>query len=122
MAVNVFWKELDKKFYDPKERKYIFNDITLTTKKKFIDNYFIYGFYLQGLQRNHKNNKKSQRTFEPYICNLKDYYGNKELVPGAKSLLMLDNIIKQLNMLPPVYRDFYARRVADKVQASCCNK
>jgi len=52
VAVNVFWKELDKKFYDPK-----------------------------------------------------DFYGNKELLPGSKALAMLDNVVKQLNLLPPVYRD-----------------
>lgn len=68
IAVNVFWKELDKKFYHPK-----------------------------------------------------DYYGNKELVPGAKSLAMLDNVVKQLDLLPPTYRDFYARRAVQKLQSKCYN-
>ena len=34
-----------------------------------------------------------------------DFYGNKELLPGSKALAMLDNVVKQLNLLPPVYRD-----------------
>eukprot|EP00088_Acartia_fossae_P071060 TRINITY_DN9675_c0_g1_i3.p1 TRINITY_DN9675_c0_g1~~TRINITY_DN9675_c0_g1_i3.p1 ORF type:complete len:311 (-),score=38.65 TRINITY_DN9675_c0_g1_i3:8-940(-) len=66
VAVNVFWKELENKFYDPK-----------------------------------------------------DYYGNKDLAPGGKSLAMLDNVVKQLKLLPPVYADFYARRVVQKIQDKC---
>lgn len=62
IAVNVFWKELPEKFYDPK-----------------------------------------------------DYYGNKDLLPGAQALRMLDNVIKQLDQLPPVYRDFYTRRLTAKL-------
>ena len=48
-----------------------------------------------------------------------DFYGNKDLAPGGKSLAMLDNVVKQLKLLPPVYADFYARRVVQKIQDKC---
>jgi len=66
VAVNVFWKELENRFYDPK-----------------------------------------------------DVYGNKDLVPGSKSLAMLDNVFKQLKLLPPTYADFYARRLVQRIQDKC---
>ena len=50
------------------------------------------------------------------IFSFQDSYGNKDLVPGAKALAMLDNVIKQLKLLPPEYADFYARRCVQKIQ------
>jgi len=69
VAVNVFWKELEGKLYDPK-----------------------------------------------------DPYGNKDHLPAAKAMRMLDNVMKQLQDLPEEYRDFYARRLVLRVQEKCYSK
>jgi len=69
VAVNVFWKELEDKLYDPK-----------------------------------------------------DPYGNKDHLPGAKAMRMLDNVMKQLQELPEEYKDFYARRLVLRVQDKCYRK
>jgi hypothetical protein len=45
-----------------------------------------------------------------------DFYGNKDLLPGAKALRMLDNVVKQLDLLPPVYKDFYTRMLTAKLE------
>merc|ERR1711974_113490 len=37
----------------------------------------------------------------------KDPYGNRDLVPAAKAMRMLDNVWHQLDQLPDTYRDFY---------------
>ena len=66
VAVNIFWRELDDKFYDTK-----------------------------------------------------DAYGNKDHVPAAKASQSADNIIKNLNQLPPEYRDFYCRRIVERLQSKC---
>jgi len=66
VAVNVFWRELDDKLYDPK-----------------------------------------------------DPYGNKDHLPAAKAMRMLDNVMKQLHDLPEDYRDFYARKMVKRVQEKC---
>ena len=50
----------------------------------------------------------------------KDPYGNKDLLPAAKSLRMLDNVIKQLEQLPLEYKDFYARQLISKIEKKCC--
>ena len=52
----------------------------------------------------------------------KDPYGNKDLLPAAKSLRMLDNVIKQLEDLPSEYRDFYARQLIARIESKCLSK
>jgi len=69
VAVNVFWRELEDKLYDPK-----------------------------------------------------DPYGNKDHLPAAKAMRMLDNVMKQLQDLPEEYKDFYARRLVLRVQDKCYSK
>lgn len=66
VAVNVFWQELDKQLYDPK-----------------------------------------------------DTYGNKDHVPAARAMQMLGNVLKQLEILPKTYRDFYGRKLIQKIQQQC---
>ena len=43
----------------------------------------------------------------------KDLYGNKDLVQATKAFQSTDKSIKELNMLPKVYRDFYLKRVIE---------
>ena len=69
IAINVFWKNLDDKFYDKK-----------------------------------------------------DPYGNKDLVPAAKAMRMLDNVWHQLDDLPEQYRDFYARQLISRLESKCISK
>ncbi|GLH09717.1 Hypoxia-inducible factor 1-alpha inhibitor [Gryllus bimaculatus] len=41
----------------------------------------------------------------------KDPYGNKDLVPAARALLAVENAVKQLDVLPEEYRQFYGKRM-----------
>jgi len=50
----------------------------------------------------------------------KDLYGNKDHVVAARAMRTVDNMVKQLENLPPVYRDFYARKLADRLRQKCC--
>ena len=52
----------------------------------------------------------------------KDTYGNRDLLPGAKAVRMLDNVMKQLDDLPPDYRDFYARQLIARIEKKCLSK
>ena len=49
----------------------------------------------------------------------KDTYGNKDLVPATRAMQIVDRAIKALQELPEEYRDFYARRVVNKVKDKC---
>ena len=49
----------------------------------------------------------------------KDPYGNKDLLPAAKSHRMLDNVIRQLEDLPSDYKDFYGRQLISKIEKKC---
>ena len=66
VAVNVFWRHLPDKHYDPK-----------------------------------------------------DVYGNKDLVQYARASQSLDRAIAHLQELPEDYRDFYARRLVQKLEDKC---
>ena len=59
------------------------------------------------------------KNLDPELYDQKDPYGNKDLLPAAKSLRMLDNVIKQLETLPDEYRDFYARQLISRIEAKC---
>jgi len=52
----------------------------------------------------------------------KDPYGNKDHLPGAKAIRMLDNVMKQLQELPMEYKDFYARKLVLRLQEKCYYK
>jgi tRNA wybutosine-synthesizing protein 5 len=62
------------------------------------------------------------KNLDPDLYDAKDPYGNKDLLPAAKSLRMLDNVIKQLETLPAEYRDFYARQLISRIEAKCLNE
>ena len=59
------------------------------------------------------------KNLPPELYDKKDTYGNKDLLPAAKSLRMLDNVIKQLEDLPAEYKDFYGRQIIAKVEKKC---
>ena len=40
-----------------------------------------------------------------------DIYGNKDLLPAAKSMDLTKRSVNEIKKLPPVYRDFYLRRM-----------
>jgi hypothetical protein len=52
----------------------------------------------------------------------KDPYGNKDLLPAAKSMRMLDNVWHQLDSLPEQYRDFYGRQLIARLEQKCLSK
>lgn len=49
----------------------------------------------------------------------KDPYGNKDLLPAAKAMRMLDNVWHQLDNLPEQYRDFYGRQLIARLESKC---
>ena len=50
---------------------------------------------------------------------VKDTYGNKDLIPAARASQIMDRALKALEEMPEVYRDFYARRIVAKVKRRC---
>jgi hypothetical protein len=62
------------------------------------------------------------KNLEPELYDPKDPYGNKDLLPAAKSLRMLDNVLKQLEDLPEDCRDFYGRQMIARIEAKCLAK
>ena len=52
----------------------------------------------------------------------KNTYSNKDHLPAAKAMRMLDNMMRQLQDLPEEYKDFYARRLVLRVQEKCFSK
>jgi len=62
------------------------------------------------------------KELEDTLYDPKDPYGNKDHLPGAKAMRMLDNVMKQLQELPEEYKDFYARRLVLRLQDKCYNK
>lgn len=52
----------------------------------------------------------------------KDVYGDKDLQPASRAMQITDRAIKALEELPPVYKDFYARRLVAKIEGKCYNK
>lgn len=45
-----------------------------------------------------------------------DTYGNKDLVSAARADTVLDRALRLLDAVPDDYRDFYARRMINKIQ------
>ena len=48
----------------------------------------------------------------------KDVYGNKDLVPAARAMQMIDKAVKMLQELPSDYKDFYSRLLISKIENS----
>ncbi|XP_031562148.1 tRNA wybutosine-synthesizing protein 5-like [Actinia tenebrosa] len=59
------------------------------------------------------------RHLDVGLYDKKDIYGNKDLLPATQAMQMADKLIKQLDQLPQDYRDFYARRIACKLENKC---
>lgn len=51
------------------------------------------------------------RHLPPELYDMKDPYGNKDLIPAARALQTVDNAVKVLDRLPEEYRDFYGKRL-----------
>ena len=51
----------------------------------------------------------------------RDPYGNKDHLPAARALQSVETVLKHLAQLPPGYRDFYCRRIVQRLQEKCCN-
>ena len=62
------------------------------------------------------------KELEDKLYDKKDPYGNKDHLPAAKAMRMLDNVMRQLQDLPEEYKDFYARRLVLRVQEKCYSK
>jgi len=56
------------------------------------------------------------------VYDKKDPYGNKDLLPAAKAMRMLDNVWHQLDNLPEQYRDFYGRQLITRLEQKCLSK
>ena len=59
------------------------------------------------------------KNLEEQLYDKKDPYGNKDLLPAAKAMRMLDNVWHQLDGLPEQYRDFYARQLISRLEEKC---
>ncbi|XP_061186498.1 tRNA wybutosine-synthesizing protein 5-like [Saccostrea echinata] len=59
------------------------------------------------------------KHLEDKMYDNKDIYGNKDLQPAVRAMQIADRAIKALEELPPVYRDFYARRLVSKIENKC---
>ncbi|XP_034042775.1 tRNA wybutosine-synthesizing protein 5 [Thalassophryne amazonica] len=46
----------------------------------------------------------------------KDPYGNKDPLPATRALQALERVLHMLDELPPDYRDFYRRRMIQRIQ------
>lgn len=62
-------------------------------------------------------NLEDEKMYDP-----KDLYGNKDPLPAAKALRMLDNVLRQLDDLPEEYKDFYGRLLISKTAKKCLKK
>ena len=51
----------------------------------------------------------------------RDVYGNRDLVDFAKAEQAVDRAVNHLKNLPPDYRDFYARRLVQKLERKLYN-
>ena len=62
------------------------------------------------------------KNLEDKLYDKKDPYGNRNLLPAAKALRMLDNVWHQLDELPEEYRDFYGRQIIARIESKCLTK
>ncbi|XP_076854508.1 tRNA wybutosine-synthesizing protein 5 [Brachyhypopomus gauderio] len=57
------------------------------------------------------------RHLPPTSYDQKDPYGNKDPLVATRALQTLERALNMLDELPPDYRDFYARRMVQRVQS-----
>ena len=62
------------------------------------------------------------RNLDASVYEKKDAYGNRDLVPAAKAIRMLDNCTRQLDSLPEELRDFYGRMLISRIERRCLSK
>ena len=62
------------------------------------------------------------KNLDEEMYDKKDPYGNKDLLPAAKAMRMLDNVWHQLDSLPEQYRDFYGRQLIARLEQKCLSK
>ena len=55
------------------------------------------------------------KNLDPSLYDKKDPYANRDLLPSAKAMRMLDNVIRQLDELPEDVRDFYGRQLMSRL-------
>ncbi|ESN93691.1 hypothetical protein HELRODRAFT_194025 [Helobdella robusta] len=48
-----------------------------------------------------------------------DVYGNKDLLIANSAESIVDRVIKKINTLPPIYKEFYTRRFVNKIKDKC---
>lgn len=58
------------------------------------------------------------KTLDEKFYDQKDIYGNKDLIPAARAMQMVDKAVKMLEDLPLEYRDFYSRLLVRKIENS----
>ncbi|GFR63638.1 tRNA wybutosine-synthesizing protein 5 [Elysia marginata] len=60
------------------------------------------------------------RHMEAKLYDNKDPYGNKDPLPAQRASQIVDRALKTLEELPEEYRDFYARRLCDRIRSKAC--
>nr|CAB3267408.1 tRNA wybutosine-synthesizing protein 5-like [Phallusia mammillata] len=56
------------------------------------------------------------RELDESYYDAKDVYGNKDLVPAARSMDIVNRALKVLDALPGPYKDFYARKIIAHIE------
>ncbi len=62
------------------------------------------------------------KNLEESVYDTKDPYANRDLLPAAKAMRMLDNVCRQLQDLPEDIQDFYGRMLISKIEKKCLNR
>lgn len=60
------------------------------------------------------------RHLDAKLYDNKDPYGNKDPLPAQRASQIVDRALKALEELPEEYRDFYARRLCDRIRSKAC--
>ncbi|XP_045178484.2 tRNA wybutosine-synthesizing protein 5-like [Mercenaria mercenaria] len=56
------------------------------------------------------------KHLENAVYDNKDTYGNKDPLPASRAFQIIDRAVKTLDELPEPYREFYARRLIDRIE------
>ncbi|CAI9716881.1 Hypothetical predicted protein [Octopus vulgaris] len=59
------------------------------------------------------------KHLDPALYNPKDPYGNKDPLAMQSATQIVDRAIKTLGVLPPEYKDFYARLLVSRIERKC---
>ena len=62
------------------------------------------------------------KNLDTRLYDMKDPYGNKDLIPAARSMDILSRALKVLSELPDEYKDFYARKMIAKIENNAFSK